>query len=82
MAVRFNRKLSEEEEAKVSKDRYLITYADLITLLLGLFVILYAASQVDEERYKELSNAFSDYFKSTKEQVLQGGFEIIGKGIR
>ena len=72
MAVRFNRKLTDEEEAKVSKDRYLITYADLITLLLGLFVILYAASQVDEERYKEVSNAFSEYFKSTKEQVLQG----------
>ncbi|MBI5324301.1 MAG: OmpA family protein [Ignavibacteriae bacterium] len=72
MAIRFNRKLTEEEEAKVSKDRYLITYADLITLLLGLFVILYAASQVDEERYKELSKAFKDYFKSTKEQVLQG----------
>jgi chemotaxis protein MotB len=72
MAVRFNRKLSEEEESKISKDRYLITYADLITLLLGLFVILYAASQVDEERFKELSNAFSDYFKSTKEQPIQG----------
>ncbi|MCL5990637.1 MAG: OmpA family protein [Bacteroidetes bacterium] len=73
MAVRFNRKISEEDEAKVSKDRYLITYADLITLLLGLFVILYAASQVDEERFKEVSNAFSDYFKSTKEQPIQGG---------
>lgn len=72
MAERFNRRISEDDEAKVSKDRYLITYADLITLLLGLFVILYAASQVDEVKYKELSVAFSDYFKSTKEQPLQG----------
>jgi chemotaxis protein MotB len=72
MKFKLINKLPEEEEAKVSKDRYLITYADLITLLLGLFVILYAASQVDEVKYKEVSKALKDYFKSTKEQVLTG----------
>lgn len=45
-------------------DRYLITYADLITLLLGLFVILYASAQVDESKYKEMSKAFSNVFRS------------------
>ncbi len=70
-------KLPEEEEAKVSKDRYLITYADLITLLLGLFVILYAASQVDEVKYKEVSKALKEYFKSTKEQVLTGSGGVL-----
>lgn len=45
-------------------DRYLITYADLITLLLGLFVILYASSQVDAGKYQEFSAAFSEYFNN------------------
>ena len=70
---RLIRKLnSSNEEEKISKDRYLLTYADLITLLLGLFVILYAISKIDEDKYKNFSKAFSEYFKSTKEQVLQG----------
>lgn len=55
------------------KDRYLITYADLITLLLGLFVILYASSQVDSEKYKEVSSAFTKYFRSEPANVLSGG---------
>ena len=35
---------SHDEYLENDKDRYLITYADLITLLLGLFIILYAMS--------------------------------------
>ncbi len=70
-------KRKNNEVEAPSSDRYLITYADLITLLLGLFVILYASSQVDEEKYKEFSAAFQDYFKSTKEQVLQGGNGVL-----
>ncbi|MBM2814347.1 MAG: flagellar motor protein MotD [Ignavibacteria bacterium] len=43
-------------------DRFLLTYSDLITLLLGLFVVLYASAHVDESKYKKLSAAFSQYF--------------------
>ena len=39
------------EEEAAGADRYLLTYADLITLLLGLFVILYASAQVDSGKY-------------------------------
>ncbi|MBP7145896.1 MAG: OmpA family protein [Acidobacteria bacterium] len=39
-------------------ERWLLTYADLITLLLGLFVILYAASQVDAQKFTALMQAF------------------------
>lgn len=46
-------------------DRYLITYADVITLLLCLFVILYASSSVDAGKFREFSTAAT--------AVLQGG---------
>ncbi len=65
----------EEETGRTSADRYLITYADLITLLLGLFVILYVTARVDEERYKEFAKAFSEFFKS------KDGKEISGEGL-
>ncbi|MFP4542992.1 MAG: OmpA family protein [Bacteroidota bacterium] len=58
-----------------SADRYLITYADLITLLLGLFVILYATSQVDQEKFKTFRAALSEYFSSGN--VLEGGDGIL-----
>lgn len=64
----------EGEEHNTGTDRYLITYADLITLLLGLFVILYASSQIDEERFKDVSAALAEYFKSDNpNHTLKGG---------
>ncbi len=76
------RNTSEEESTRTSSDRYLITYADLITLLLGLFVILYVSARVDEERYKELSKAFADYFKPQKGEDEQGTGLSIFKGVK
>lgn len=44
------------------KDRYLITYADLITLLLGLFIILYAISSIDNSKYETMMKAMANVF--------------------
>ena len=67
------KKIFQEEDKEEEKtDRYLITYSDLITLLLGLFVILYASAQVDESKYKEMSNAFATVFKSSGKQNVDG----------
>jgi chemotaxis protein MotB len=40
----------------------LLTYSDLITLLLGLFIILYAISNIDSSKYKSVVAAFDTYF--------------------
>ncbi|MGQ9820101.1 MAG: OmpA family protein [Candidatus Kapaibacteriales bacterium] len=72
----------ELESGRTSPDRYLITYADLITLLLGLFVILYVSSRVDEEKYKEFSKAFADYFKPDASDNSHGSGLDIFKGVR
>lgn len=39
------------------RDRWLLSYADLMTLLLGLFIVLYAAS--DKERAQMVAQSFS-----------------------
>ncbi len=74
--INFKNKKPPHEHSS-GKDRYLITYADLITLLLGLFVILYASSQVDSEKFSEMSQAFTKYFKNQPAQVLQGGDGVL-----
>jgi chemotaxis protein MotB len=48
------------------KDRYLITYADLITLLLGLFILLYTASNLDIQKYEKMLSAFSYVFGTSE----------------
>ena len=66
-------KQTENVEHNTGPDRYLLTYADLITLLLGLFVILYATSQVDIVQFKEVSRALSQVFDQKDKSVLNGG---------
>ena len=73
----FKRKPNKDDGHNTGSDRYLITYADLITLLLGLFVVLYGSSQVDKEKYSEFSAAFSQYFKAKDGKVLQGGDGVL-----
>ena len=38
-------------------ERWLVSYADFITLLFAFFVVLYASSQVDHARMNALGNA-------------------------
>ncbi|MCM3749465.1 flagellar motor protein MotB [Paenibacillus pasadenensis] len=40
-------------------ESWLIPYADLLTLLLALFIVLYASSSVDAKKFEEMSRAFN-----------------------
>ena len=57
MAIK--RKQGGEEE---SSERWLITYADLITLLLVLFLILYSIANIDAEKFKQLKGSLASAF--------------------
>ncbi len=46
-----------------SHDRWLISYADFITLLFAFFVVLYASSQVDKRRAGRLAQAITVAFQ-------------------
>jgi chemotaxis protein MotB len=50
-------------------ERWLLTYADLITLLMVFFVVLYSMSQADSEKFRKISAALSTAFNL---EVLQG----------
>ncbi len=43
-------------------DRWLVSYADFITLLMVLFVVLYSMGQVDVEKYKQLADSMRAAF--------------------
>jgi chemotaxis protein MotB len=54
------------------QERWLLTYSDLITLLLGLFVILYAMSKIDTKKYSQWVAAFGGVFGSSQVDMKQG----------
>ncbi len=43
-------------------DRWLLTYSDLITLLLAFFIILYAMSELDNQKYARLAQGLATAF--------------------
>ncbi|KJE27634.1 membrane MotB of proton-channel complex MotA/MotB family protein [Geobacillus kaustophilus] len=43
-------------------EAWLIPYADLLTLLLALFIVLFASSQIDQKKFQEIARAFSTAF--------------------
>jgi chemotaxis protein MotB len=50
-------------------NRWLMTYADLITLLLAFFVIMYAMSKVDSRRFGKMAEKLQGVFHGKTEEV-------------
>lgn len=55
--MRSRRQTNRNENESQQRDRWLLSYADLVTLLLALFIVMYAAS--DKERARQIAASFS-----------------------
>jgi chemotaxis protein MotB len=51
------------DEEHENHERWLVSYADFITLLFAFFVVMYAVSQVNEGKYRVLSDTLSSAFR-------------------
>jgi chemotaxis protein MotB len=54
------------EEVHVNQERWLVSYADFITLLFAFFVVMYSISQVSDSKYRVLSDTFVEAFNQSK----------------
>ena len=52
--------ISQETE---NTDRWMVSYADFVTLLFAFFVVMYAISSVNEGKYRVLSDTMNEAFK-------------------
>ena len=48
------------------RDRWMVSYADFVTLLLAFFVVMYSISSVNEGRYRKVSEALHRAFKASE----------------
>lgn len=53
------------EQEQENNERWMVSYADFITLLFAFFVVMYSISSVNEGKYKVLSESFIDVFSNT-----------------
>jgi chemotaxis protein MotB len=53
------RKDAGEEHHEMSMERWLLTYADMITLLLVLFIVLFALSKINQAKYRQFQQSVS-----------------------
>jgi len=65
------RRREEEHHTKSGHERWLVSYADFITLLFGFFVVMYSVSQVSEQKYRVLSETLSTVFEGNTPQPVQ-----------
>lgn len=50
------------QEVHVNQERWLVSYADFITLLFAFFVVMYSISHVNDSKYRVLSDTFIEAF--------------------
>lgn len=57
-----SKKGRHEEHEHENEERWLVSYADFITLLMALFIVMYAMSSTDAERFQKLAVSLSGAF--------------------
>lgn len=64
------KRIKRNDESHENQERWLVSYADFITLLFAFFVVMYAVSSVNEGKYRVLSSSLVSAFKSNNSSNL------------
>lgn len=66
--------MEEEHEEHVNHEAWVIPYADMLTLLMALFMMLFAISSVDLAKFEKMAQGLSDALGGSRSSgVLEGG---------
>ena len=63
-----------------NQERWMVSYADFMTLLFAFFVVLYSSSRVDKARMASLSNAITAGFQELGVGAGSGGARVVIPG--
>ncbi len=67
------------EEDEDNHERWLVTYADLLTVLMALFIVMFSMSIVDKGKFEELKQGLDEYFGHGPE-LVDGGAGLLADG--
>jgi len=71
------RKKPHHEEEHENEERWLVSFADMMTLLFCLFMVLFAISSVNTSKFEALQKSLQDAFSGA---VLSGGKAVMASG--
>ena len=57
------------QEEPINHERWLVSYADFITLLFAFFVVMYSISYINEGKYKVLSDSMEGIFRQPERAI-------------
>jgi chemotaxis protein MotB len=77
MAARGRRTRRHDDHGEHVDERWLLTYSDLITLLMALFMVLFSISSVNTTKFEGLQHSLQDAFSG---RILSGGQSIKDPG--
>jgi chemotaxis protein MotB len=72
------RKKHVHEEEHENHERWLVTYADMVTLLMVLFIVMFAMSSVDQKKFNALKEGLAAGFGQST-SVLDGSSSILSE---
>src|SRR3954447_26350009 len=70
----------EEHEEHVNHERWLVSYADMLTLLFVLFVVLFSMSDVNMKKFAQLASGLQEGFGSPSAAFTSRGGNLDGSG--
>jgi chemotaxis protein MotB len=76
---RAKRHVEEEHEEGASAERWLLTYADMITLLMVLFIVLFAMGQTDIRKFNAFKDSFHQLSQQSQANAPPGGPGILSQ---
>lgn len=77
MAGHRRQKGGHHEEEHENEERWLVSFADMMTLLFALFMVLFSISSVNTSKFEALQKSLNDAFSGA---VLDGGKSMLNSG--
>src|SRR3954451_23266334 len=72
-----HKKGGHHEEEHEEGERWLVSFADMMTLLFALFMVLFSISSVNTSKFEELQKSLHDAFSGA---ILSGGKSMMNTG--
>ena len=70
----------KKHEEHVNHERWLVSYADFITLLFAVFTALFAISNADKEKFADMAKSLRNAFSTDKPTTVTN-ISLKGRGL-
>ncbi len=77
MSARRRRRGHHEEEEHENEERWMASYMDMVTVLMCMFIVLFAMSTVDQKKFEELKNSLATGFGEVTSQKIDTASGVI-----